>query len=160
MANVISSFLVLKAGVGERMRVARSLLGLKQADLAELGQVSRATQVSYEAGATEPNTAYLRGIQASGIDIPLVLFGHTSQEIDAKGSVQSSAIDWDRLQAAHEDVEFFCQRVAPTCPSRYRWLMVSELYSRQVKLGDTPVGVAQAKKETMGFLSSILANYV
>jgi DNA-binding XRE family transcriptional regulator len=53
---------VLRPGVGERLRTARAAIGLRQMGLAEAGGVSRATQVSYEAGTTEPTTQYLRDI--------------------------------------------------------------------------------------------------
>lgn len=160
MSRLIQDFLSVKTGIGERIRAARTALGLKQAELAEIGSIARATQISYETGVTEPTTAYLRAIQASGMDIPFVLFGHTSTELDShvKDDVH---IDWDRLQRAHEDVEFFCQRVAPACPSRYRWLMVADLYSRDVGLGSPQSdGTHQSPKDTMNFLSRALANYV
>lgn len=160
MSTSILDRLSIKIGIGERIRTARAALGLKQVELAEVGGVSRATQISYETGVTEPTTAYLRSIQASGIDIPLVLFGHSSAELDSQAK-NDGHIDWDRLQRAHDDVEFFCQRVAPACPSRYRWLMVADLYSRDVGLGspqsdETP----HSPKDTMNFLSQALANYV
>lgn len=156
----MSTFLTIKDGLGERIRTARSLLGLKQADIADLGQVSRATQVSYEAGTTEPNTTYLRALQSSDIDVPFILFGRTRAEIDAIGSPEKQ-IDWDRLRTAFEDVEFFCQRLAPTCPTKYRWQMVAELYYSDVKLGTSVVPSAEeSNKNTKAFLSKIWTSYV
>lgn len=153
MSNVISRLLLLKAGIGERLRAARTERGLKQADLAELGGVSRATQISYETGMTEPTTAYLRAIQASGVDMTSILFAHSSDELDAH--IQD--IDWYRLQQAYEDVEFFCQRVAPQCPASYRWQMVKELYQAPMPLGDSDV--AAARPAPMALLSTIWARY-
>lgn len=152
------SFKILD-GLGERLKAEREARGLSQRNLAAVGNVTRFTQAGYESEATSPNTAYLKAIQETEVDLHFILTGkHQSAGKEAQGSPPE--IDWERLRTAYEDVEFFCDRAAPKCPSRYRWMMVAELYSRQVKLGGTPLGVAQANKETMGFLSSILANYV
>ncbi len=153
MSNLISKLLLLKAGVGDRLRAARTELGLKQADLAELGGVARATQISYETGVTEPTTAYLRAIQDSGIDMPLILFDQPGSELDAR----NREVEWLRLQQAHEDVEFFCQRFAPQCPASYRWQMVKELYLAQLPLRDG--GDAVARPSPMTLLTSIWASY-
>lgn len=153
MSNHIFSLLKIKADIGQRLRAARTAAGLKQADLATLGNVARATQISYETGTTEPTTAYLRAIQESGVDIPAVLFAQSSSELDAK----THPIDWQRLQQAHEDVEFFCQRFAPQCPASYRWQMVKELYLAPITLGGTGGGSPQSSPMTL--LSSVWARY-
>lgn len=153
MSNLISSLLSIKKDIGQRLRAARATVGLKQADLAVLGKVSRATQISYETGATEPTTAYLRAIQQSGVDMPAILFDHSSSELDAK----THPIDWQRLQQAHEDVEFFCQRFAPQCPASYRWQMVKELYLATITLGGA--GSASPQSSPMTVLSAVWARY-
>jgi transcriptional regulator with XRE-family HTH domain len=117
----------LKEGVFLRLKEARNKIRFKQLEIAEIGQVSRATQVSYETDITEPNTGYLRRIQGAGIDIPYVLFGSTTEEILGQPN-SNNHIDWPLLQQAFEDVEFFCVRHAPSCPSSYRWKLVSRLY--------------------------------
>jgi len=128
LSNHIDDFFKLKAQVGDRLREARGRLELKQLDLAAIGGISRATQVSYESGTTEPTTTYLRQVQESGIDIPFILFGHSNDEAKAVLN-QNQSIDWQRLQQAYEHVDYFLMRFAPACPSSYRWKMVSELYS-------------------------------
>lgn len=128
MSNLFDGFFSLKERVGDRLREARGRLALKQSDLAAIGSISRATQVSYEAGTTEPTTAYLRQVQPSGIDIPFVLFGHSNDEANALLD-GGAGIDWQRLQQAYEHVDYFLMRFAPACPSSYRWKMVSELYA-------------------------------
>lgn len=153
MSNLVSSFLSIKEDIGQRLRAARAAVGLKQADLASLGKVSRATQISYESGVTEPTTAYLRAIQESGVDMPAILFGHSSSELDTK----THPIDWQRLQQAHEDVEFFCQRFAPQCPASYRWQMVKELYLAPITLSGA--GGASPQSSPMTLLSSVWARY-
>lgn len=149
----ISKFLLLKAGVGDRLRAARTELAQKQANLAELGGVARATQISYETGVTEPTTAYLRAIQVSGIDMPLVLFGQPRSELDAR----TQEVEWSLLQQAHEDVEFFCQRFAPQCPASYRWQIVKELYLAQFPLKDGVDSVPMPSP--MSLLSTIWERY-
>lgn len=151
----ITSLLTLREQLGSRLKYARQTLGWTQAQLAKLGGVSKVTQSSYETGLTEPTTAYLRSIQQSGIDLNEVLYGVSTQELDAKGSVQAS-IDWSRLQRCFEDVEFFCQRYAPECPSTYRWKMVAKIYdARQiVALGSEPEA-DKVQAQTMRELSTI-----
>jgi hypothetical protein len=107
------------------------------------------TQVSYEAGTTEPTTAYLRAIQTSGIDIPAILFAHPSTELDS----HAQQVDWQRLQQAFEDVEFFCQRFAPACPASYRWQMIRDLYQAPIALGGS--GGDSSQSSPMALLSSI-----
>jgi transcriptional regulator with XRE-family HTH domain len=123
---MIKSFFITEL-ISERLKSARLKLGFGQTQLAKIGMVTRITQVNYETGATEPNTAYLRRIQTTGIDIPYVLFGATTEEILGQTN-SNNHIDWPLLQQAFEDVEFFCVRHAPSCPSSYRWKLVERLY--------------------------------
>lgn len=127
MSKIYHDFLVLKDSIGDRIRQARTRAGLKQSDLAKIGGIARTTQVAYEAGATEPTTAYLRKLQESPVDVPYLLFGTQTQEM-LDGISQGSSIDWALLQRCHEDVEFFCARFATDCPQTYRWKMVQQVY--------------------------------
>jgi transcriptional regulator with XRE-family HTH domain len=119
------------ANLNTRLKEARVKLGLKQADIAEAGGVTRTAQVRYESGETAPSTDYIRGIQSAGIDVPYVLFGHTTNDIVesmAKFTSQTS-IDWTVIRQAYEDVDYFCSKHAPGCPPSYRWDMVAEIYA-------------------------------
>jgi transcriptional regulator with XRE-family HTH domain len=117
----------IKERLFERLKLARMRLGISQTEMAKIGAVSRVTLVNYEKDLTEPNTAYLRRIQTTGIDIPFVLFGTSSHSPDGR-SDGNAAVDWALLQQAFEDIEFFCVRHAPSCPSSYRWKLVAQLY--------------------------------
>lgn len=159
MRNSPSCELVLKEGLGSRLREARTNLGINQQQLADLGQVSRATQISYEADLTAPNTAYLRAIQPSGIDLLSILFDTPKVVLDEMCSNQR-AINWPRLQAAHEHVEFFCLRNAAQCPPSYRWMMVSELYSSTLPESSSPRPLlAGDSTQALNFLQAIWDRY-
>lgn len=122
------------------------LLGLKQSELAEAGQVSRITQVGYEAGATSPNVTYLERVQEVGLDIPFVLFGQDASAI--AGQLDSQGVNWQLLRQAHEEVEFFCIKAAPNCPPNYRWQLIQKVYTKLVSLNQAPdVGAPVAPQE-------------
>ncbi|MEX8195314.1 helix-turn-helix domain-containing protein [Comamonas guangdongensis] len=152
----IASLLKLQEHLGSRLKAARQALGWTQAQLAELGEVSKVTQSSYETGQTEPTTAYLRSIQSSGIDLNEVLYGVSSSKLEAFGG-SPVLIDWSRLQQAFEDVEFFCQRFAPECPSTYKWKMVAKIYENSRTL--TEASASQSREvlqaQTMRTLSDV-----
>jgi transcriptional regulator with XRE-family HTH domain len=131
------------AQLSTRLKAARQKLGLKQAELAVAGGVTRTAQVRYESGETAPSTDYLHGIQSTGIDIPYVLYGYSGSEIvdSALNSKQIALVDWHMIRQAFQDVEFFCEQYAPKCPMGYRWEMVAEIYDiHQAKLANnTPM---------------------
>lgn len=126
--SFLNGLLTIKDDLGSRLKAARRLLGLNQTDMSALGKVSRVTQLKYESGLTEPTTRYLRDVQSAGLDIPYVLFGVQRDQVESN-LPSASAIDWQVMQQAYEDVDFFCLKCAPQCPPRYRWKMVAELYS-------------------------------
>jgi len=114
--------LVLLPGVSERLKAARTWIDLKQVELAEAGDVSRATQMNYEAGITEPTTEYLRNIQKTGIDLSFVLFGTRT-----RGSV-AEASDWMAFHQAVEAVDEFFRLHRIHAPSPLRRRLVESLY--------------------------------
>lgn len=151
----IQSLLTLREHLGSRLKSARQAIGWTQAQLAKLGGVSKVTQSSYETGLTEPTTAYLRSVQESGIDLNEVLYGVSSSELETQLSKRPS-IDWDRVQRSFEDVEFFCQRFAPECPSTYRWKMVAKIYEvPQIAASGDSHQTGKEQAQTMRVLSSI-----
>lgn len=122
----IDFFTAVNDDIGDRLRVARESLGLTQAELASATGVSRATQINYERGDTEPTTSYLRAAQKQGIDVANLLFG---SDLQGAAKARSTAPDWTLAQLCMENVEFFCLRFAPTCPASFRWKMAAQLYS-------------------------------
>lgn len=148
----------IKEGLGARLRASREAIGLSQKNMASAGGVTRFTQAGYESEATEPNTGYLRAVQTTGVDLHFILTGINEVSKDA-GQVSPAEIDWTRLRAAHENVEFFCQHVAPDCPARYRWMLIAQLYSHPVKLGEGK-DAAQSNRDHMKLLSGFLSSYV
>lgn len=126
--------LQIKDHLFERLKQARLRLGLKQSELAEIGKVSRATQVSYETNATAPNTDYLRLVQGAGLDIPFVLFG---DEAEREGA-PISQVDWKLIQESVEAVEFFCIKAAPNCPDSYKWQLIQKVYANLVAAKQGP----------------------
>lgn len=123
----MSNFKNIKDGISVRLRQARERLGMKQSELAGLTGVSRSTQIAYEKGSTAPTTDYLQAAERVGIDIQKLLF---DRKEDAQNLIQP---DWKLIQECAENVEFFCLRFAPTCPSSFRWKMIAELYATIVK---------------------------
>ncbi len=138
--------------LNSRLKEARQKLGLRQAELAEAGGVTRTAQVRYESGETAPSTDYMQGIQSTGIDIPYVLFGLSGAEIadSAIKSQSQAAIDWTMIRQAFEDVEFFCARFEPNCPVGHRWEMVAEIYAiHQAKNATQPMMDRHARQQAI-----------
>lgn len=134
-------FPTILSGLGDRLRDARKWLGLSQTELASAGGIGRTAQVSYEANLTSPSIDYVQKIQTTGIDLPFVLFGITSTELVASIQKQTliASVDWTMIKQAYEDVDYFCSRHAPDCPSSYRWDMVAEIYAiHQSKTNSAP----------------------
>lgn len=84
----------------ERLR-----LGLTQTALAQLGGVSKATQVAYEAGGTRPDSAYLMQVAAAGVDVCRLLTGRKS----------GPSIHWELLFEIRDLIdEWAAERGKPT----------------------------------------------
>jgi transcriptional regulator with XRE-family HTH domain len=61
--------------LGERLSEERARLGLTQAEIAELADVTRRTQINYESGERAPDAAYLVSLDNKGIDSLYVVTG-------------------------------------------------------------------------------------
>jgi transcriptional regulator with XRE-family HTH domain len=60
---------------GKNLKVERLRLGLNQSELAQIGGVSKATQVAYEADKTRPDATYLARVSEAGVDVHWLLTG-------------------------------------------------------------------------------------
>ncbi len=60
---------------GKNLKIERLRLGLNQSEIAEIGGVSKATQVAYEADSTRPDAAYLYRVSEAGVDVHWLLTG-------------------------------------------------------------------------------------
>ena len=123
--------------LNERLKQARVKLGLLQAELAEAGGVTRTAQVRYESGETAPSVDYLRGIQSSGVDVPFILFGMSAPEIASmlQPPLQSTALDWQKIKQAVNDVDSFLKIAAPSCPEEKKWELVRRIYEESMLKG-------------------------
>lgn len=61
--------------VGKRLREVRSDMGLSQTAFAELGNVTKRAQINFELDENVPNSAYLLGLHAAGVDTHYILTG-------------------------------------------------------------------------------------
>lgn len=61
--------------IGERLREERNRLGLSQPVFAEVGGVTKKTQMLYEGGERHPDALYLAAIAAAGADVLYILTG-------------------------------------------------------------------------------------
>jgi transcriptional regulator with XRE-family HTH domain len=61
--------------ISDRLKEERKRLGRTQAALAEIGNVSRASQIDWEKGITYPNAEYLARIADAGADVQYIVTG-------------------------------------------------------------------------------------
>lgn len=61
--------------LGDRLREERERLSLNQEAFGHLGGVNRNTQAKYEKAERNPDSAYLIGLSAAGVDLLYVLTG-------------------------------------------------------------------------------------
>lgn len=105
---------------GKKLRSERLRLGLTQSALAEMGGVSKATQVAYEADATRPDIGYLSRIADAGVDVLWL----------ATDRWGTSCVDWDLVDEILELIEEWAgERNKPTTRSERKDLMAA-LYSQ------------------------------
>lgn len=95
--------------VGERLRMERERLFLKQTDLTDAAGIKRTAQWSYESDRSSPTIAYLSAVSSLGLDVTYIVTGVRSaqlpgtteqerNEIDALIGVYLYSADEDRLR--------------------------------------------------------------
>lgn len=72
------------SSIGDRLREARKLKGLNQADFGGLAGVTKRTQMLYEGNERSPRADYLSALHSSGVDTHYVLTGERSITMDAQ----------------------------------------------------------------------------
>lgn len=72
---------------GNNLKLERVRLGLNQSAFAEIGGVSKATQVAYEADSTRPDAAYLARVSDAGVDVYWLLTGRRA----------TSGVQWELI---------------------------------------------------------------
>ena len=100
---------LLQSSVGERLRLERERLFLKQTDLTDAAGIKRTAQWSYESDRSSPTIAYLSAIATLGVDVSYVVTGVRSarlpgttdeerEEIDALIGIYLYSGDEDRIR--------------------------------------------------------------
>lgn len=93
---------------GKNLKIERLRLGLNQSEIAEIGGVSKATQVAYEADSTKPDAAYLSRVSEAGVDVHWLLTGRRA----------APGVQWELLFELLGLVEEWVgERAKPTPPS-------------------------------------------
>lgn len=77
---------------GDRLREERIRLGLNQAELAFVAEVSKTTQFNYEKGERSPDASYLAKVAAAGVDVLYVLTGQRAAPSEADLSGDESEL--------------------------------------------------------------------
>lgn len=85
--------------VGKRLLEERRRLGLSQEALGAAGGVAKGAQINYEKDARAPDTDYLQGVAAAGVDICYVITGQ--RRLPVAGSEREMAM---LIQAINEVV--------------------------------------------------------
>lgn len=94
--------------LGKNLREERRRLGLNQSELAQIGGVSKATQVAYEADSTRPDSDYLSLVSEAGVDVCWLLTGRRA----------APGVQWELLSEILALVEeWMGERGKPTSPS-------------------------------------------
>lgn len=93
---------------GKNLKMERLRLGLNQSELAQIGGVSKATQVAYESDSTRPDAAYLARVSKGGVDVCWLLTGRHA----------APGVQWELLFELLALVEeWMGERGKPTSPS-------------------------------------------
>ncbi len=78
----MSTIIIMKTGIGNRLREERERLCLSQGLFAGKVGVSRMSQVNYESGKRSPDSSYLLAAYEAGIDVAYVITGKRAKAPD------------------------------------------------------------------------------
>lgn len=100
--------------IAKYIKSERVRLELTQTQMADLGGVSKATQLAYETGVTKPDAVYLSKIRKIGVDTELIL----------SGTKRSPGINWQLIEEIIEIMaEWQNERADPISTSEHVRLM-------------------------------------
>lgn len=87
--------------IGERLREERERLGMSQTEFGSLADVTKATQINYEAGRRAPDVEYLAQVATVGVDVRYVITGERALTPDQLRAERALYADcWAALDAA------------------------------------------------------------
>jgi transcriptional regulator with XRE-family HTH domain len=69
------------SSIGSRLKEERQRLGVSQPALANIGGVSKNTQVGYEKDTSHPDATYLAAVANAGVDFIYVVIGKRLEEL-------------------------------------------------------------------------------
>ena len=104
--------------LADSLKIERKRLGLTLQQMADVGGVSRSSQVGYEAAARVPDAAYLKKISAAGADIHFVLYGER-QKLDG-----TKPFDWDLHDRVLQTIEDWLSERRLSIPFEKRMLLL------------------------------------
>ena len=95
--------MLIRDGVGDRLREERDRLGKNQTDFGELVGVSRGTQKAYELGSSSPDVRYLAALENCGVDVLYVLTGEHFSVSPASLTENEAAVLANFMALSEED---------------------------------------------------------
>lgn len=111
----------------ERLRAERTRLGLNQTDFAALADVTKKTQMLYEAGERVPDADYMAAITKAGADMYYII---TGQKIIVPTQAPAWApIDCEKLGRIIEMLEAAAKQAGRRWPSKKLAEVAAEIYN-------------------------------
>ena len=112
--------------IGSRLKEERGRLQLSQTALAEVGGVSKTTQVFYEADERVPDANYLASLSRRGVDVSYIITGRREAEMSA--NTFNRQLMAEILMAIDQWVAARTRAVAPETRAEIAALFYSQFY--------------------------------
>lgn len=98
--NVNKGKEILTIEIGTRLAEERRRLKLSQTVMAEHGDISKMTQISYEMGRSAPDAQYLALVAKAGVDVLYVVMGMRTPPLPGAADDGKEAVRLDKRQQA------------------------------------------------------------
>lgn len=119
--------------IGLRLKEERERLGLSQTALALIGGVGKTTQIKYEKGSSNPDSAYLSAVSKEGVDILYVLEGQRLGTPDAQPleiyDDRSAPIDVEQLVHIAVQLEVVAKEAGKSLPTAKLIEVAADVYN-------------------------------